>query len=109
MNALKFIKTMTVEQFKAAQKVETISVRAKARKNPDGSIMKDPNGKTVFYSPVEVQANPALSFFTFGAGTGAVSSKGFGSKPVISLVEGDNGEFYLLHEEAQGAPEITSF
>lgn len=84
-NNLKFIDTLTVEQFKAQQLVKEIQVR----KNPHTSKL----------------------FFTYGGKTGAVSTKGIPTHPMISLVEGNDGEqFYLLHEEGQGgAPVLATF
>ena len=84
-NNLKFIDTLTVEQFKAEKQVEKIQVK----KNPH-------TGKL---------------FFTFGAKTGAVAAKGVPTHPMVSLVEGNGGEqFYLLHEEGTGgAPVIATF
>lgn len=84
MENLTFIKTQTIEQFKASQLVSEVNVR----QNPH-------TGKL---------------FFTYGAETGAVSSKGIPSKPMISLVEGNEGRFYLMHEEGTGgAPVLATF
>ena len=81
---LEFIDTLTVEQFKSKVMVEKIQVK----KNPN-------NGKL---------------FFTYGAKVGAVSRKGVPTHPMVSLVRGDEGEFYLLHEEGNGgAPVIAEF
>lgn len=81
---LQFIDTLTVEQFKAEKRVDKIQVK----QNPK-------TGKL---------------FFTFGAKTGAVAAKGVPSHPMISLVKGDEDEFYLLHEEGQGgAPVVAEF
>lgn len=81
---LEFIDTMTVEQFKAEKKV----------------------------SKIEVKRNPKTNklFFSYGAKTGAVAVKGIPVHPMISLVEGDTGQFYLLHEEGTGgAPVLATF
>jgi len=84
MNNLQFIETLTVEQFKAEKNVSTIKVK----QNPK-------NGKL---------------FFTYGSETGAVSSKGVPTEPMISKVVGDdNKEFYLLHNEGNGAPVVATF
>lgn len=86
---LKFLKTYTIEQFKALTKVDRLDVK----KNPK-------NGNL---------------FFTFGAETGAVASAGIPKHPMVSYVEGEKTErnptglFYLLHEEGNGAPTIASF
>lgn len=86
---LKFLKTYTIEQFKALTKVDRLDVK----KNPK-------NGNL---------------FFTFGADTGAVTSAGIPKHPMVSYVEGEKTErnptglFYLLHEEGNGAPTIASF
>lgn len=84
-NNLKFIDTLTVEQFKNQTLVKEIQVR----KNP----------------------NTGKLFFTYGGKTGAVSTKGIPTHPMISLVEDNEGEqFYLLHEEGQGgAPVLATF
>jgi hypothetical protein len=85
MDALEFIEgqSFTVEQFKAAQKVEVIHVK----ENPK-------TGKL---------------FFTYGGKTGAVSSKGIPEQPMISLVRGEEGEFFLLHQEPSGVPDVATF
>lgn len=87
---LQFLDTLTVEQFKAQQLVDRIQVK-----------QNEKTGKL---------------FFTFGAKTGAVASKGVPTHPMISKVKGEptelnpTGEFYLLHEEGQGsAPVIATF
>ena len=90
MANLVFNETLTVEQFKEAMKVSRVDVK----KNPK-------TGKL---------------FFTFGAKTGAVASKGIPQHPIFSFVKGDptpenpSGEFWLLHEEGTGgAPVLASF
>ena len=82
---LTFGETLTVEQFKAQMNVSRIDVK----KNPK-------TGKL---------------FFTYGAKTGAVSSKGIPAHPMFSNVTGSDGSsFWLLHEEGQGgAPVLASF
>ena len=82
-NNLSFISTMTVEQFKAKMNVSTLKVK----RNPKTSKL----------------------FFTYGAEVGAVASKGIPTNPMISEVSGDNGSFYLLHEEGEGAPTLATF
>lgn len=84
-NNLQFIDTLTVEQFKAEKRVDKIQVK----QNPK-------TGKL---------------FFTFGAKTGAVASKGIPEHPMVSLVQTPDGEqFYLLHNEGTGgAPVIATF
>ena len=84
MENLTFVKTLSIEQFKAAQKIDQLEVR----RNPHTSKL----------------------FLTWLGGTGAVSSKGIPTnKPVISLVKGEEGEFYLLHEQGEGAPTVATF
>ena len=85
MNNLVFNETLTVEQFKAEQKVNKIEVK----KNPK-------TGKL---------------FFTYGAKTGAVAVKGIPTHPMVSHVTGSDGSsFWLLHEEGQGgAPVLATF
>lgn len=87
---LEFLNTRTIEQFKDDHKVSKIEVK---RNEETGKL-----------------------FFTFGAETGAVSSKGIPKNPMISLVQGNptdrnpDGKFYLLHEEGTGgAPTIATF
>ena len=89
-NNLIFNDTLTVEQFKDKFKV----------------------------SRVDVKENPKTGklFFTFGAKTGAVASKGIPVHPMFSFVTGEptpqnpDGTFWLLHEEGQGgAPVLASF
>jgi hypothetical protein len=80
---LKFIETLTVNQFKAKMNVERLDIK----KNPH-------TGKL---------------FFSYGAKVGAVSAKGIPSKPMVSEVCGEDGEtFYLLHNEGEGAATIAS-
>lgn len=87
---LVFNETLTVEQFKAQMNVSRIDVK----KNPKTGRL----------------------FFTFGAKTGAVASKGIPQHPMFSFVTGDptpqnpDGTFWLLHEEGKGnAPVLASF
>ena len=87
---LVFNETLTVEQFKAQMNVSRIDVK----QNPKTGRL----------------------FFTFGAKTGAVASKGIPQHPMFSFVTGDptpqnpDGTFWLLHEEGQGgAPVLASF
>ena len=82
-NDLIFNETLTVEQFKAKELVSRIDVK----KNPK-------TGKL---------------FFTYGSKAGAVAIKGIPSKPMVSSVTGQDGTFYLLHEEGTGAPTIATF
>lgn len=89
-NNLIFNDTLTVEQFKDQMKVSRIDVK----KNPKTGRL----------------------FFTYGAKTGAVASKGIPAHPMFSFVKGDptpqnpDGTFWLLHEEGQGgAPVLASF
>lgn len=90
MANLVFNETLTVEQFKDKMKVTRVDVK----KNPKTGRL----------------------FFTFGAKTGAVASKGIPQHPMFSFVKGDptpenpSGEFWLLHEEGTGgAPVLASF
>lgn len=86
---LEFLESYTVEQFKAEQHVSELKVK----QNPE-------TGKL---------------FFTFGAATGAVSSKGVPTHPMVSRVKGEpseknpSGIFFLLHNEGEGAPVIATF
>ena len=86
---LKFLKTLTVAQFKRDNAVNALRVR----RNPL-------TGKL---------------FFTFGAESGAVAKAGIPAHPMVSRVLGDptpenpTGEFWLLHEEGEGgAPVVTT-
>lgn len=85
MENLTFLKTYTIEQFKAMHNVNSIEVR----RNPHTNKL----------------------FFSYGNETGAVSSKGVPvKKPMISAVQGDAGDFYLLHEQGEGgAPVVATF
>ena len=87
MEKLKFIETLSVEEFKAQHEVEKIEVKQNPR-----------TGKC---------------FFTYGFETGAVSEK-FGngelSDPVISkVISPEDGEvFYMLHQRGDGgAPTLA--
>lgn len=83
---LEFHKTLTVEQFKAEKDTEKIEVK----KNPI-------TGRLFFsYGPLREDI-------------GAVSSKGIPTHPMLSFVTGDKGDFWLMHEEGQGAPTIATF
>lgn len=83
MANLNFLRTQTIEQFKAEKLVDEIKVR----ENPH-------TGKL---------------FFTFGAETGAVSLKGIPEHPMISQVSNEDGEtFYLLHEEGNGGAKVVA-
>lgn len=84
---LEFIHSWTVEQFKKLKDIDALSIRP----GKEGKI-----------------------FFTYGPNredTGAVSAKlvenGY-QRAIVSLVKGDNGEFYMLHQQGEGAPEIMS-
>ena len=78
-----FEETFTVEQFKARELVSHIDVK----KNPKNDKL----------------------FFTYGSKVGGVAIKGIPVKPMISLVTGEEGQFYLLHEEGTGAPTLATF
>lgn len=82
---LKFMSTLTVEEFKEKFEVEKIRVH----KNPKTNKL----------------------FFTFGtSGVGAVAIKGIPSKPLLSHVESEEGAtFWLLHEQVEGAPQVAEF
>ena len=82
---LTFNETLTVEQFKNQMHVSRIDVK----RNPKTNTL----------------------FFTYGAKTGAVASKGIPKHPMLSNVTGSDGSnFWLLHEEGRGgAPVLASF
>lgn len=82
---LKFHESLTVEQFKNRMNVGTIKVK----KNPKTGLL----------------------FMTYGAAVGAVSSSGIPTNPMISLVEPEEGgnQFWLLHNEGEGAATIAIF
>lgn len=65
----KFLRTLTVEQFKAKQLVDRLLIK----KNPKTS-----------------------TFFSFGAAIGAVSSKGIPKLPMVSAVETPKGRYFLV-------------
>lgn len=105
MNALQFLKTMTVEQFKRAVGSEKIDIKCQAMKDQNGNIMKDSTGKTIFH-----RVEDGKFFFVAGEVTGAVSTKGIPQHPMVSEVLGDNGRFFLIHEEGTGgSPTVASF
>lgn len=85
---LEFLDTFTIEQFKAKMNVSTIAVKRQEGSN--------------------------RIFFTYGAKTGAVATKGIPTHPMISEVKGDpternpSGIFYLLHEEGVGNAETLA-
>ena len=80
---LTFNETLTVEQFKSEMHVSRIDVK----QNPH-------TGKL---------------FFTFGARTGAVATKGIPHKPMFSNVTTPDGDsFWLLHEEGNGGAPILA-
>ena len=89
MEKLKFVETLTIEEFKAKNGVETLEVK----QNPQ-------TGKC---------------FFVYGCETGAVSERfilGEITTPVISQVcSPATGEmFYLLHQKGEeGAPTLAVF
>lgn len=84
MEGLKFLRTLTVEQFKALMLVKSIKVK----KSPKtGSL-----------------------FFTYGGEVGAVSLKGIPTNPMLSEVIGNDGtSFWMLHEEGNGAETLAEF
>ena len=78
-----FNDTLTVEQFKANQRVNKLEVK----RNP----------------------NTGKLFFTFGAQTGAVALKGIPAHPMVSSVTTPEGDsFWLLHEEKHGGAETLA-
>ena len=85
---LEFLRTMTVEKFKAEMHADKLEV-----KRAKGS---------------------SKLFFTAGEVQGAVRSEGIPTKPMISWVKGDitertpDGKFWLLHQEGEGTAEIIA-
>lgn len=80
---LTFNSTLTVEQFKSEQKVSEINIRKNSATNK--------------------------LFFTYGNQVGAVASVGIPNKPMFSNVTTEEGNsFWLLHEEAAGAPVLAT-
>ena len=92
MAKLEFLRSLTVEQFKSEHQTSEIKVK----KNPE-------TGKLF------------MSWSPNKNDTGAVSEKGIPTKPIISWVKGDpternpSGEFWLLHNEGEGAPTLATF
>lgn len=92
MEALNFVETLTVEQFKNKMMVESISVKKNPKKG--GSI-----------------------FMTYGSATGMVArkvaSKIENRQPLgilmISHVTSGDTDCWMLHEEGQGAPTLATF
>ena len=86
---LNFLATQTIEQFKKEKQVTKIDV------------VRNPHTGKVFFA-----WGPNKDCY------GAVAEKnqdGNFVNPVISKVDGKDGVFYLLHEEAQSANVIASF
>lgn len=91
MEALKFLNSWTITNFKNKLGVESIDIK----RNPKTNSL----------------------FFVWGPGRGeigAVTSKINGDlsllkKPIISEVEGEEGTFYLLHNEGEGVETLASF
>ena len=84
MEGLKFLRTLTVEQFKLTMLVNSIKVKQSPK---TGSL-----------------------FFTYGGEVGAVSKKGIPEHPVLSEVIGSDGtSFWMLHEEAAGLETLAEF
>jgi hypothetical protein len=85
MADLTFIKTRTISQFKEMMNADIIEVKT---------------------------AREGKYFFTWGPGsdqTGACSkAPSLFEKPVISLCEGDDGEFYLMHEKGEGGAKVVA-
>lgn len=93
MAELQFLRSITIEQFKKEMDTSLIKVL----RNPK-------EGGKVFMSwgPSKEQR-------------GAVQSKCIPTKPIVSWVKGTpteknpSGEFWLLHDEGEGAPTLASF
>lgn len=82
MNRLSFLDTKTIEQLKKELGQDKLHVR----RNPD-------NGNL---------------FFTCGNVVGAVGKNTIPKNPMVSKVKGDNGEFWLLHEQSSGGAEVIA-
>ena len=85
---LKFLKTMSVADFKAENKVDQIEIKR--------------------------SGNSGKFFFTFGIESGACSNKvltGELTDPVISRVlSADTGDmFFLLHQRGEGGPSTVAY
>ena len=76
MEKLTFLDTFSVAKFKKAQETDELEVR-------------------------ENEATGKKSLMIHGKVVGAVSD-GYQEKPVVSLVEGNNGKFFLLHKQGEG-------
>lgn len=93
MADLKFIRSLTVEQFKKEKSTSLIKVLRNPKEN--GKVFMS-------WGPSKEQR-------------GAVSAKGIPTKPIVSYVKGEpteqnpSGEFWLLHDEGEGAPTLASF
>ncbi len=74
-NKLTFLKTLSIADFKASNNNNAIE------------IIKSPKTDKLF--------------FTCGQVTGAVSTD-YKESPCVSLVEGETGEFWLLHKKSSG-------
>lgn len=91
-NNLKFIESLTVEQFKDRMKVPSIKIK----KNPKTGLL----------------------FMSYGAAVGAVSNNlDFTDKdvtPIVSFVEGTDKEgkptkFWMIHNEGEGVATLATF
>lgn len=86
VNSWNGLRTLTVEQFKREMGVSEIEV-----------LRNEKTGKI---------------FFSYGGATGAVSSKGIPSKPMLSEFPSNtgSGNVWVLHEKGEGgATKITTF
>lgn len=84
MKAMKFHRSLTVEQFKAENNASKIEV-----------IQSPLTGKL---------------FLTWGGDTrGAVASAGIPRNPMMSYVSGDDGDFWLMHEAPESNNVVATF
>lgn len=85
MEKLKFIETMTVEEFKALFNTKSIKVK----RNPE----------------------TAKLFMVYGDNkVGACCQSGIPKKPVVSKVENEEGDtFWMIHNESEGAETLATF
>lgn len=84
--SLKFIRTLTIEQFKTAQGVNELRVKVNPHTNKQ--------------------------FLAWIGGTGAIGGGDVRNieNPVISLVEGEDGQqFWMLHKEGDACETVATF
>lgn len=95
MANLTIIETFSVEQFKAMNNNAPVKIICQVLRDEQGNALKNPDGSFQFHKPED-----GMFFFACGTVTGKVRRGNIPTRPVISLVEDEDGErFYLLHND----------